>query len=233
MHAITKRTAVFAAATALVALTTAGCSHATKGGQASSSPTSSVASATATGPSATPPSSTQIAGTNGTEYTVEGPILAKYQSLDAATRKSLGAPTGNEQKHPDGGGFQAFEGGAICAHGTGPAYVVLGKMRDKWDQLGGMDGKLGYPSGDEKTHPDGGGFQEFDGGALCAHGTGPAYVIWGKIRDKWDQLGGMDGKLGYPTSDETDTPDGVKKSTFEHGTITWKPGDAEPTVVYS
>ncbi|UQX12023.1 LGFP repeat-containing protein [Candidatus Mycobacterium methanotrophicum] len=39
-----------------------------------------------------------------------GPILDKYQSLDAATRKSLGQPKGNEQKHPDdGGGYQEFE----------------------------------------------------------------------------------------------------------------------------
>ena len=178
MHSITKRTAVLSAATAAVALIGAGCTHATKGtaGQTASSPTTS---AVATGTSATAPTSTQIAGANGTEYTVEGPILAKYLSLDAARRKALGAPTGNEDKHPDGGGFQEFDGGAICVHGTG------------------------------------------------------AYVILGKIRDKWNALGGMDGKLGFPTSDETDTPDGGKQATFEHGTITWKPGDAQATVVYS
>jgi uncharacterized protein with LGFP repeats len=176
MHSITKRTAVLSAATAAVALIGAGCSHATKAGQTASSPTSS---AIATGTSAAAPTSTQIAGANGTRYTVEGPILAKYQSLDAATRKALGAPTGNEDKHADGGGIQVFDGGAICVHGSG------------------------------------------------------AYVVLGKIRDKWNELGGMDGKLGLPTSDETDTPDGAKTATFEHGTITWKPGDAQATVVYS
>ena len=176
MYSTMKRTAVLSAATAAVALIGAGCTHATKTGQTTSSPTTS---AVATGTSATTPTSTQIAGANGTEYTVEGPILAKYQSLDAATRKALGAPTGNEDKHPDGGGFQEFDGGAICDHGAG------------------------------------------------------TYVVWGKIRDKWNELGGMDGKLGFPTSDETDTPDGGKQATFEHGTITWKPGNAQATVVYS
>jgi uncharacterized protein with LGFP repeats len=230
MRATTKRTTAFAAAIAMVALIGAGCAHATKGtgGQTASSPTTS---AIATGTSATAPTSTQIAGANGTEYTVEGPILAKYLSLDAAKRKALGAPTGNEDKHPDGGGFQQFDGGAICVHGTG-AYVILGKIRDKWNALGGMDGKLGFPTGDEDSHPDGGGFQEFDGGAICSHGAG-TYVVWGKIRDKWNELGGMDGKLGFPTSDEKDTPDGGKQATFEHGTITWKPGDAQAAVVYS
>lgn len=229
MRATTKRTLAFSAAIAMVALIGAGCTHATKGtvGQTSSSPTTS---AIATGTSATAPTSTQIAGANGTEYTVEGPILAKFLSLDAATRKALGTPTGNEDKHP-GGGFQEFDGGAICVHGTG-SYVVLGKIRDKWNALGGMDGKLGFPTGDQDTHPDGGGFQEFDGGAICSHGTG-TYVVWGKIRDKWNELGGMDGKLGLPTSDESDTPDGGKQATFEHGTITWKPGDAQAAVVYS
>ena len=149
------------------------------------------------------------------QYTVEGPILAKYLSLDAAKRKALGAPTGNEDKHPDGGGFQEFDGGAICVHGTN-AFVILGKIRDKWNALGGMDGKLGFPTGDEDTHPDGGGFQEFDGGAICDHGAG-TYVVWGKIRDKWNELGGMDGKLGLPTSDESDTPDGAKKQHSSTG----------------
>lgn len=180
MRATTKRTAPFATAIAVVALIGAGCAQATKekAGQTTSPPTSSATSAIATGPSATAPSSTQIAGANGAKYTVEGPILAKYDSLDAATRKSLGAPTGNEDKHPDGG------------------------------------------------------FQEFDGGVICVHGTG-SYVVLGNIRDKWNDLGGMDGKLGYPTSDEISTTGGGKKATFEHGTISWKPGDAEPTVVYS
>lgn len=108
-------------------------------------------------------------------YTVEGPILAKYNALDDKARKDLGALTGNEQKNPDGGVYQQFDGGVIVS----------------------------------KTQ---------------------AFVVWGKIRDKWNQLGGSQGQLGYPTSDEVDTPDGAKKSTFEHGTITWKPGDAEATV---
>jgi uncharacterized protein with LGFP repeats len=46
-------------------------------------------------------------------------------------------------------------------------------------------------------------------------------------------VGGSQGKLGYPTSDEVDTPDGQKKQTFEHGTLTWKPGEAKATVTYS
>jgi uncharacterized protein with LGFP repeats len=117
-----------------------------------------------------------MAGADGKEYTVEGAILEKYNSLNQAAQTDLGKPTGNEQKDPDGGVYQQFDGGVIV----------------------------------HKTQ---------------------SYVVWGKIRDKWNELSGSQGKLGYPTSDETDTAGGGKQSTFEHGTITWKPGDAEATVV--
>jgi hypothetical protein len=38
------------------------------------------------------------------------------------------------------------------------------------------------------------------------------------------------GKLGYPTADEMTESDGSFKSTFEHGTITFKPGDPDATI---
>jgi uncharacterized protein with LGFP repeats len=183
MREITKRTAVFSAAITGFALIGAGCSHATKSGETTTSATTSVTSSATPGAAAptapsVAPSTTQMTGANGTAYAVQGPILDKYNSLDEKARKDLGAPTGNQQTNPDGGVYQQFDGGVIIY----------------------------------KTQ---------------------AYVVWGKIRDKWNELGGSQGKLGYPTSDEVDTPDGLKKSTFEHGTITWKPGDAQATVTYS
>ena len=75
---------------------------------------------------------------------------------------------------------------------------------------------------DQQQNPDGGSFQQFDGGVIV-HST-DSFVVWGKIRDKWNELGGSQGKLGYPTSDETDTADGGKQTTFQHGVISWKPG---------
>ncbi len=119
-------------------------------------------------------------GANGTSYTVQGPILTKYQSLPDAAKKDLGAPTR-----------------------------------------------------DQVTKPDGGAWQPFDGGVIIYKTPTAASVVWGKIRDAWITLGGSEGKLGYPTSDEVDSPDGQKKQTFEHGTLTWKPGENEATVSYS
>jgi len=138
-------------------------------------------SSSATSSAAAGPTSTQIPGANGTPYTVQGPILAKYQSLTADQLKDLGKPYDNELKTKDGTGS----------------------------------------------------YQQFDGGVLIYKNGGSVYFVWGKIRDAWNAVQASQGKLGYPTSDETVQPDGSYKSTFEHGTVTWKTGDPDATVTMS
>ena len=186
MHAMTKRTASFSIGIAAFALVGVGCHHTTNAGQAASSSmssASSAASSAAMSPAMTTaaPSTTQIAGKNGTEYTVEGPILAKWETLNDAQKKDLGAPYDNQKNTLDNSGV----------------------------------------------------YQQFDGGVLISRNGGPVYFVWGKIRDAWNANQASQGKLGYPTADEQTEPDGSFKSTFEHGTVTWKPGDADATVTVS
>ena len=45
-----------------------------------------------------------------------------------------------------------------------------------------------------------------------------------------EELGGSQGQLGYPTSDETTNAEGQKQTTFQHGTVTWTEG-ADQAVV--
>ncbi|MGB3335052.1 MAG: hypothetical protein WBA79_19810 [Mycobacterium sp.] len=185
MRKATQRAAAVSAAVLGVALIGTGCngtakektSEALSSASSVASSASSVISSAVSAPSEdeSAASSTVITGADGKEYTVAGPILAKLDSLDATAKQDLGEPTGAEQKNPDGGIYQQFDGGVI-------------------------------------VH------------------TTRSYVVWGKIRDKWNELGGSQGKLGYPTSDETTNADGSKQTTFEHGVITWKQGDAEATV---
>ena len=186
MRAVTKRTASFSVAIAVFALIGAGCHQANNSGQTSSSAMSSASSTSspaAMSPSTTPaaPTSTQINGANGTPYTVEGPILAKWETLTDAQKKDLGAPYDNEKKTLDNSGV----------------------------------------------------YQQFDGGVLIYRTGSPVFFVWGKIRDAWNANQASQGKLGYPTADEQTEPDGSFKSTFEHGTITWKTGDADATVTVS
>ncbi|MGO9929495.1 MAG: LGFP repeat-containing protein [Mycobacterium sp.] len=182
MREISKRTVAFTAAITAFALVGSGC-HANKSNESTSSGTSSTTVTSSAGTSTTTSAgpSTQIPGANGTLYTVQGPILAKWQTLNDAQRKDLGAPYTNEAKTGDGSGV----------------------------------------------------FQQFDGGVLIYKNGGPVYFVWGKIRDQWNKLDGSQGKLGYPTSDEQILPDGSFKSVFEHGTVTFKTGDADATVTMS
>ncbi|HET7075037.1 MAG TPA: hypothetical protein VFI55_13275, partial [Mycobacterium sp.] len=182
MREITKRTVAFSAAVAGFALIGSGC-HATKSTEATNSATTSAMSSSVTSSTAATSAAptTTITGANGTPYTVEGPILAKYESLTADQLKDLGKPYDNELKTKDGTGV----------------------------------------------------YQQFDGGVLIYKTGGPVYFVWGKIRDAWNAVQASQGKLGYPTSDEQILPDGSFKSTFEHGTITWKTGDPEATVTMS
>ena len=186
MRAISKRTASFSVAIAVFALIGAGC-HQSNNSSSSSSAASSSASAMTSSAVAEPstsaaaPTSTQIAGKNGTEYTVEGPILAKWETLTDEQKKDLGAPYDNQKPTADNSGV----------------------------------------------------YQQFDGGVLIYRNGGPVYFVWGKIRDAWNDAQASQGKLGYPTADEMKEPDGSYKSTFEHGTVTWKEGDEKATVTTS
>lgn len=98
--------------------------------------------------------------------------------------------------------------------------VVEGSILEKYNAFGGVASPLGMPTGAQESAPDGGHVQEFAGGAIYSNPATGAHVVWGKIRDAWLAEGGPSGKLGYPTTDETDIPGG-KQSEFSSGTITW------------
>jgi uncharacterized protein with LGFP repeats len=161
MREITKSTASFSVAVAVFALIGAGCHHATNAGQTATSAMSSASSAVSSAiaePATTTaaPSSTQIAGKNGTEYTVEGPILARWETLNDAQKKDLGAPYDNQKNTGDNSGvYQQFDGGVLIYRNGGPVYFVWGKIRDAWNDNQGSQGKLGYPTADEVKEPDG------------------------------------------------------------------------------
>jgi uncharacterized protein with LGFP repeats len=132
--------------------------------------------------SAAAPTSTQIAGKDGTTmFTVQGPILARWETLTDDQKKDLGPPFKEQENTGDNTGV----------------------------------------------------FQQFVGGVLIMKNGGPVYFVWGKIRDAWNENQGSQGKLGYPTADEVKEPDGTYKSTFDHGTVTWKEGDDKATVTMS
>ena len=107
MREISKRTAAFSTAIAGFALIGSACGH--SGGPSPSvtvsttvatSPLTAGMTATSAGPL------TEMTGVNGAVFSISGPILDRYNSLNDTAKKDLGLPTGNQVTNPDGGIYQ-------------------------------------------------------------------------------------------------------------------------------
>ncbi len=70
----------------------------------------------------------------------------------------------------------------------------------------------------------------------CSSYNSPAtgtHLVCGAIRDKYNALGGPSGVLGYPTTDELATPDGVGRfNTFQNATGYHSPRDNNTAAIY-
>lgn len=163
-------------------------------------------------------------------HTVGGDIRAKWAQLGWEAGP-MGYPTTDETATPDGvGRFNHFSKSASIywTPNTG-AHSIQGAIRAKWASLGWERGTLGYPTTDELTTPDGiGKYNHFNGSGgssiYFTPNTG-AHSVQGAIHAKWAQLGWEAGPLGYPTTDETSTPDGKGRyNHFSNGaSIYWTP----------
>jgi len=95
----------------------------------------------------------------------------------------------------------------------------------KYAQLGSSRGLLGAPKTDEQVCPDGiGHYRHYKGGSIYWHPKTGAHEVHGSICAKWASHGWERSFLGYPTTDETSTPDGIGRfNHFQHGSVYWTP----------
>lgn len=155
-------------------------------------------------------------------------IEARYKALGGA-QGFLGAATIPVTVCPDGVGYyRHYKGGSIYwSPGTG-AHEVHGDIRAKWAALGWEKNFLGYPRTDETVGQDPkreGRFNHFQGGSIYWHPQSGAFEVHGAIRAKYLELGAEASLLGYPTTDETVTPDKIGRfNHFQRGSIYWTNG---------
>ena len=154
-------------------------------------------------------------------------IEAKYQAL-GGTGGFLKAATTAVTVCPDGKGYyRHFQGGSIYWHAYTGAHEVHGLIRQKWANLGWEKSFLGYPTSDETVGRDNDGagrFSHFQGGSIYWHPGVGTFETHGAIRQKYLELGAEASFLGYPTTDELGTPDGVGRfNHFQAGSIYWTP----------
>jgi hypothetical protein len=150
----------------------------------------------------------------GTKY-VTGPVLTKYVAFGGHAK--LGPPTTDTAATADGvAQYNHFVNngniGSIYYTAATGAHAIYGEIRKKWAALG-YEGGLGYPTTDEAGTPDGAGrYNHFvkggNVGSIYYTAATGAHAIYGEIRKKWAALDYERG-LGYPTTDEAGTPDGI------------------------
>lgn len=165
---------------------------------------------------------------HGGGHPVIGAIKAAYDRKilgSAAWSFFLGKPKGPEIPTWDKTGrWQEFEKGAILWHpqvDRGTAHVVWGDILKKFWAMG-AEAFFGYPVTDELATPDTvGRYNHFAGSpavgnmpiSIYFHPKHGSRVVQGIIRAKWADLGWETG-IGYPTTDETTTPN--KKGKYNH-----------------
>ncbi len=152
---------------------------------------------------------------------IHGPIHGRWAELDWE-RSVLGLPTTDQLSTPNGiGQVNHFQAGSIFwTAGTG-AHEVRGAIRDRWAATGWESGPLGFPATNELTTPNGvGRVNHFQGGSIFwTPGTG-AQDVRGPIRGTWAALGWEGGMMGFPTSGQLSTPNGVGLANhFQGGSI--------------
>ena len=74
------------------------------------------------------------------------------------------------------------------------------------------------------TAIDDGRYRHYERGSICYLPAIGAFEVHGAIHRRWSAMSWERGLLGYPTTDETGTPDGVGRfNHFQHGSIYWTP----------
>ncbi|EGD55777.1 LGFP repeat-containing protein [Gordonia neofelifaecis] len=102
-------------------------------------------------------------------------------------------------------------------------------IAESYGTRGGPDGYLGKPLGPVVKLKTGGEFITFENGSLYQNPkSGEVYAVHGKIGDEWGTLNHEEGRLGYPTSEESQA-DGGLKQTYDNGAITFVDGKVTVT----
>lgn len=92
---------------------------------------------------------------------------------------------------------------------------------EKYAELGGINGPLGAPVGDESQSAEGL-YRPYQNGSIYWTERTGAHEVHGAIRGRWAVLGLERGFLGYPLSDELSVDDDKGYfNIFEHGHIYW------------
>lgn len=148
-----------------------------------------------------------------------GPIGDKWRSAGGSTG-SLGRPTSGVVITSDMR-KQTFEQGIVARKNShSPTYIVTSPIYSRWQHDQSF---LKAPAMDAVTESsDGRVWQYFDGGLVIKAGGDARTIRMGGFHGKWKELGGSNGKLGTPVTNQVSEPNGRIWQEFEHGYLIQK-----------
>jgi uncharacterized protein with LGFP repeats len=159
-------------------------------------------------------------------FAVEG--AQRRFDVDRIARIDFNGP-GDERGRVNGDYFGQDEHSRYDQYRNRPDYRTQqpqgGAIAAKAQDMGKGGVGIGQPISAEQTSQDGQGRSRVYQNATVywSPRTG-AHEVHGGIRDQYMKMGAENGRLGYPTSDETPAPDGMGRvNNFEHGSIYWSP----------
>lgn len=151
-------------------------------------------------------------------WIVSGGIGTKYTNAGGANNSGLGTPLSDEAVLPSGAVYQQFENGRIYWKSKMGTWIVAWSVGDKYVSENGDAGSLGFPTSDEAVTPNGGSYQQFENGRIYWKSGLGARALTGDMLTYFDTNGGIEGSLGYPSSDVTITPQ-VTSQSFQGATV--------------
>jgi hypothetical protein len=113
---------------------------------------------------------------------------------------------------------------AVYGAKSGTTAIPCYDIAQVYENYTSAEGVLGAATDAETTLPDGGKRRDYAGGAIYWTAATCAHEVHGGIFGEWQATGLPQGFLGYPTINETPTPDGLGRyNHFQHGSIYWTP----------
>ena len=153
-------------------------------------------------------------------YAVTRPILVRYFSAGGAGG-AFGWPSSAERCDAAGAACQQdFEGGRLYRSFDDAARLSTDDVFAAYGRLGGARGVLGPTATDLLSIPQNGGgvAQAFVSGSIYSKARVGTFAVTGAVRDRYFQLGGAAGTLGWPTGAAT-CGAGRCTQAFEGGTL--------------
>jgi uncharacterized protein with LGFP repeats len=167
---------------------------------------------------------------------IYGAIYERWAALDAQHGK-LGFPTAVPRTGPDDrstyetfsplAGGSSTTGGGIVTSPIWGTFALLGSFFSAWLADEDRARVLGVPAAEEVDQVIDGlsvRSQIFSTGSIYDSAVGRGCVLYGPILTTYTQQGGPTGSLGLPTSSVIVESNGDEQATFQHGTLTYVPG---------